>query len=92
MSIGFGVGCELNRGGRIEGPVSSRSAQAILVDACDLHEGASEGCEYRGHPSGKKENDRNRDADPFAPQAAKPAMGRGVPILLVVGGFEMAPS
>ena len=90
VSVGFGVGCELNSGSRTEGPVSTRRAQAILVDACNLHQGAGKGCEHRGDPSGNEEDDRNRDADPCAAQATKPTVG--LPILLVLGGFEMAPS
>ena len=89
ISIGFGVGCELNSGSGTEGPVSTRSAQTILVDACNLHEGAGKGCEHRSDPSGNEEDDRYRDADPCAPQATKPT--EGLPVLLVFGSFEMAP-
>ena len=92
ISIFFGVGCELNRGCGIEGPISIRSAYTILKDAGNLHEGAGKGGEYRGHPSGNEEGDRDKNADPFAPQAIKPTMGRGIPVCLVLGGFEMAPS
>lgn len=90
ISIGFRVSCELDRGGRTPRPVSTGSAQAILVDACDLHESARKGCKNRGDPSGNEEYDRNRHADPFAPQATEPRVG--LPVFLVVGGFEMAPS
>lgn len=67
MSIGFSVGCELNRGGGTEGPVSTRSAQAVLVDACNLHKGTGKCCKHRGDPSGNEEDDHNREADPFPP-------------------------
>lgn len=90
MSIGFGVRCELNGGGRTPRPVSTWKGQAVLVDACNLHEGSSKGCKHCGYPSGKEEDDQNRDADPCAPQATKPTVV--IPIILVVGRFEMAPS
>lgn len=54
LSSGFGVGCELNRRGRTEGPVSTRSAQAIIVYTCNLHESAGKGRKHRGDPSGNE--------------------------------------
>ena len=90
IPIGFSVGCEVDGGGRIPGPVSTRSAQAVVVDASNLHESAGKGCKHRGNPSRKEEDDRYRNADPFTPQATKPTVC--LPKALVLRGFEVAPS
>ncbi len=90
MSRGFCVGRTLNRGVRTQRPESTRSTDTVLLDARDLHERAGKGCKHCSRPSRDEEDDRNRDADPFAPQLIKPAVG--VPVIMVLGSFEMAPS
>ena len=90
IPIGFSVGCEVDGGGRTPGPISTRSAQAVVEDASNLHESAGKGCKHRGHPSWNEEDDCNGNADPFTPQATKPTVG--LPKFLVLRGFEMAPS
>lgn len=90
MPIGFSVACEVDCGVRTPGPVSTRSADTIIVDASNLHENAGKSHEHRGNPSRNEEDDRNRNADPFPPQAIKPTVG--VPEILVLRRFEMAPS
>ncbi len=90
MSRGFCIGRELDRGFRTKRPVSTRSTDAVLVDARDLHERAGKGCKHRSCPSRDEEDDRNGDADPFTPQLIKPTVG--VPVIMVLGSFEMAPS
>lgn len=67
IPVGFSVGCEVDCGGRTPGPISTRSAQAVVEDAGDLHESAGKGCKDRGNPSRNEEDDRNSNANRFTP-------------------------
>ena len=88
--IDFDIGCEIDCEDRIPKPIFTRNAQTIVENISNLHESAGEGCKYRNNLNRNEEDDRNGNADLFTSQPIKPTVG--LPELLVLRGFEMAPS